>query len=270
MPALFVLLIILVGYALSTDGFTQGMRFLFEPDFNKITTEGILAAMGHAFFTLSLGMGAIMIYGSYMPKDASIAKTSIMVAVADTVVALLAGVAIFPIVFANGLEPGAGPGLIFATLPIGFGHMAGGTFFGTLFFILLTFAAWTSSISLIEPFVAWLVETKGMTRNNASWISGGLAWLLGFGTVFSFNIWSEYKLFGDTFFKNLDFLASNIMLPLGGLMIGVFAAWIMKRESTIDEFAMGDGFAYKAWNLLARYVAPVGIGLVFLKAINVI
>ena len=270
MPALFMLLVILVGYALSTHAFGQGFSFMFKPDFSRISTEGILAAMGQAFFTLSLGMGAIMIYGSYMPKDASIAKTSILVALADTVVALLAGIAIFPIVFANGLEPAAGPRLIFVTLPIGFGKMAGGMFFGTLFFVLLTFAAWSSSISLIEPFVAWLVETKGMSRNKACWVSGGLAWILGWGTVFSFNIWGGATLFGKTFFDLLDFMASNIMLPLGGLMIGVFAAWILKKDSSIDELALGEKGAYQLWLLLARYVAPFGIGLVFLKAIGVI
>ncbi|WP_455206791.1 sodium-dependent transporter [Kaarinaea lacus] len=270
MPSLFVLLVIMVGYALSTDSFAKGLEFLFTPDFSKISTEGILKAMGQAFFTLSLGMGAIMIYGSYMPHDASIAKTSFAVAMADTAVALLAGVAIFPIVFANGLEPGAGPGLVFVTLPIAFGHMPGGVFFGTVFFILLCFAAWSSSISLIEPFVAWLVENKGMTRNHASILSGIVTWILGLGTVLSFNYWSEVKLFGRTFFENLDFLTSNIMLPLGGLLIGVFAAWVVKRQSSIEELGMGDGPGYQIWSVLVRYVTPIGVGLIFLKSINVI
>ncbi|MGD8560071.1 MAG: sodium-dependent transporter [Gammaproteobacteria bacterium] len=270
MPALFILLVVMVGYALSTDSFSKGLEFMFTPDFSKITTEGILAAMGQAFFTLSLGMGAIMIYGSYMPHDASIAKMSITVAVSDTLVALLAGIAIFPIVFANQLEPAAGPGLVFVTLPIAFGHMPGGAFFGTLFFVLLAFAAWSSSISLIEPFVAWLVENKGMTRNHASIVSGLITWVVGLGTVFSFNYWSSFKLFDKTFFDLLDFLTANIMLPLGGLLIGVFAAWIMKRQTSIEELGMGDGPAYKIWSVLVRYVTPVGVGLVFLKSVGFI
>ncbi|WP_455221949.1 sodium-dependent transporter [Kaarinaea lacus] len=270
MPALFILLIIMVGYALSTDAFGKGFSFLFTPDFSKITAEGVLKAMGQAFFTLSLGMGAIMIYGSYMPHDASIAKTSFTVAMTDTGVALLAGIAIFPIVFANNLEPAAGPGLVFVTLPIAFGQMPGGVFFGTVFFVLLTFAAWSSSISLIEPFVAWLVENKGMTRNHASILSGIITWVVGLGTVFSFNLWSDIKLFDKTFFDVLDFLTSNIMLPLGGLLIGVFAAWIIKRQSSIEELGMGEGLAYEIWRILVRYITPIGVGLIFLKSIGAI
>jgi len=220
MPILFVILFVLVGYALNSGAFDEGVKFLFQPDFGAITANGVLIAMGHAFFTLSLGMGAIMVYGSYLPGDASIAKTSIAVSLMDTTVALLAGLAIFPIVFANGLEPGAGPGLIFQTLPIAFGHMQYGAFFGMLFFILLVFAAWSSSISLIEPAVAWLVENKGMTRVYASIVAGFATWAMGLLTVLSFNLWSDVKLlsmievFEDyTLFDLLDYLTANIMLP---------------------------------------------------------
>jgi len=277
MPALFVLLFVLVGYAWNSGAFHQAAQFLFQPDFSRITANGVLIAMGHAFFTLSLGMGAIMVYGSYLPDDASIAKTSIAVSVMDTVVAILAGLAIFPIVFANGLEPGAGPGLIFQTLPIAFGHMDGGAFFGMLFFILLVFAAWTSAISLIEPAVAWLVENHGMTRIYASVAAGLATWLCGLLTVFSFNIWSEFKLlsavpgFSDkTLFDLLDYLTANVMLPLGGLLIAIFAAWKMSRESSVDELAMGERFFYPVWRFLVRYITPVAVTIVFLNATGII
>lgn len=271
MPALFVLLLIMVGYAISSGEFTRGLTFLFTPNFGKLTAEGVLIAMGHAFFTLSLGMGAIMIYGSYMPHKASIAKTSIIVALADTVVALLAGMAIFPIVFANGLEPGAGPGLIFQTLPIAFGHMPGGGFFGTVFFVLLVFAAWSSAISLIEPAVAWLVENRGWTRVKASVVSGLATWLVGLGTVLSFNHWAELTLWGKTFFDLLDFLTSNIMLPLGGLFIAVFTAWVMKSKSTADELALAEkSLGYILWRILVRFVTPIAVTIVFLNAIGVV
>ncbi len=277
MPALFVLLFVLVGYALNSGGFEQGVTFLFQPDFSKITANGILIAMGHAFFTLSLGMGAIMVYGSYLPGDASIAKTSIAVSLMDTLVALLAGLAIFPIVFANGLEPGAGPGLIFQTLPIAFGHMQYGAFFGMLFFVLLVFAAWSSSISLIEPAVAWLVENKGMTRIFASVVAGLVTWAFGLLTVLSFNLWSDVKLLSNieifkdsTVFDLLDYLTANIMLPLGGLLIAIFAAWKMSRESTVDELGMGDRFFYPLWRFLVRYITPIAVIIVFLKAVSVI
>jgi NSS family neurotransmitter:Na+ symporter len=286
MPALFVLLIVMVGYAMNTGFFEQGLAFLFQPDFSKVfyqcrTVAGIeqcelsgspvLVALGHAFFTLSLGMGAIMVYGSYMPKKNSIAGSTLLIAFLDTLVALVAGMAIFPIVFANGLEPGAGPGLIFQTLPIAFGAMPAGHLFGTLFFVLLVFAAWSSAISLIEPAVAWLVENRGMSRvRAAAWI-GVTTWLLGLGSIFSFNIWSgqEFQLFGMTFFDLLDYLAANIMLPLGGLFIALFAGWSMARASSQGEFAMRET-AYKLWWALIRYVSPLAVILVFLNAIGMI
>lgn len=270
MPALFLLLIILVGYAVGAADIDAGARFLFVADFSKISWNSILIAMGHAFFTLSLGMGAIMVYGSYLPQNASIAKMSIIVAGVDTLVALLAGLAIFPIVFANGLEPGSGPGLIFETLPIAFGQMWGGTFFGLLFFILLTFAAWTSAISLIEPAVAWMVENHNMTRVRASMLSGFITWLVGLGTVFSFNIWKEYKLFGKTFFDLLDYLTANIMLPLGGVAIAVFAAWLMSNKASKDELALKNPEAYTLWRFFVRYITPAAVGIVFLNAIGAI
>ena len=289
MPSLFIILIILLGYAMNTAAFDEGLRFMFEPDFHallystneagveRLSWNPVLIAMGHAFFTLSLGMGAIMVYGSYLPQDASIAKTTFMIAGADTTVALIAGMVIFPIVFANGLEPGSGPGLIFQTLPLAFGHMPGGIFFGTLFFILLTFAAWSSSISLIEPAVAWLVENRNMDRMKASVVMGITCWLFGLLTVFSFNIWSDvyplsmFETFRDsTIFDLLDYLTANIMLPLGGLLIAVFSVWIMHEDASVDELNMGTGFTYQVWHFLVRYVTPIAVIIVFLRAIGVI
>jgi NSS family neurotransmitter:Na+ symporter len=276
MPGLFILLFILVGFAWNSGSFEQGIKFLFEPDFSKLSANGVLIAMGHAFFTLSLGMGAIMVYGSYLPAGTSIAKVSIAVSVMDTLVALLAGMAIFPIVFANGLEPGAGPGLIFQTLPIAFGHMDYGAFFGMLFFVLLVFAAWSSAISLIEPAVAWLVENWGLSRVKASVVAGVVTWLFGLMTVFSFNLWSEFKplsgfeAFRDsTVFDLLDYLTANIMLPLGGLLIAIFAAWKMSRTSSADELGMGDRFFYPLWRFLVRYITPIAVIIVFLNAIGI-
>ena len=268
MPALFVLLLIMVGYAMSTDAYSQGVAFLFSPDFSRLSTSGILIAMGQAFFTLSLGMGAIMVYGSYLPSHVSIARTSVIIAGADTLVALLAGIAIFPIVFANGLEPASGPGLIFQTLPIAFGKMPGGALFGMLFFILLVFAALSSSISLIEPAVAWLVENKGISRRKACLWSGLVTWLLGLGTVFSFNLWADFTLFGNTFFDVLDYLTANIMLPLGGLLLAVFAGWIMKQRASRDELSDEGAPVYQVWRFLIRYVSPVAVAIIFLDVMT--
>lgn len=273
MPLLFGLLLLVVIYAMTTGYFMDGIRFLFT--IGPIDGKGILIAMGHAFFTLSLGMGAIMVYGSYLSKDHSIVQASILIALADTVVALLAGMAIFPIVFANGLEPGAGPGLIFQTLPIAFGHMQGGTLVGITFFVLLVFAAWTSAISLIEPAVAYMVENKGYSRVSASVSIGVFTWFVGLGTVFSFNIWKDhtitipYLLEKATFFDTLDYLTANIMLPLGGLFIAIFAAWVMREESTRDELATYP-MIYNVWRVLVRYITPLAVIVVFLKAVGAI
>ena len=275
MPALFVLLLLLLGYAINTGYFEQGVGFLFNPDFSKLSAEGVLTALGHAFFTLSLGMGAIMVYGSYMPKDASIAKTTMAIVLMDTLVALVAGMAIFPIVFANGLEPGAGPGLVFVSLPIAFGQMPGGLFFGTLFFVLLAFAAWTSAISLLEPAVAFLVENLGVQRGPAAFLIGGTAWLLGLVTVMSFSSWSfSFEFSGatktDGMFDVLDILTSTFMLPLGGLAIAIFAGWVMKRADTADELTMGSGSAFDIWYLLIRYVSPIAVVILFFNSLDLL
>lgn len=269
MPALFVILLLLVGYGLSTGHFNEAFSFMFAPDFSKITTHSVVVALGHSFFTLSIGMGLIMAYGSYMPENVSIAQTALLVVAADTTIALLAGLAIYPVVFANGLEPSAGPGLVFQTLPIAFGQMPLGVLIGTLFFALLTLAAWTSSISMIEPALAHMVEKRGWTRVRAGVLLGLAAWFVGIASVLSFNYWSELKLFGKTFFELLDFTTSNIMLPLGGLLIAIFATWMMRRESSFDELGMSPR-GYALWRTLTRYVAPVGIVVIFLFGLGLI
>ncbi|NOQ17375.1 MAG: sodium-dependent transporter [Methyloprofundus sp.] len=269
MPSLFFILMLLVAYAMTTGAYVQGLEFLFKPDFSEMTANSVLTAMGHAFFTLSLGMGAIMVYGSYLPKDISIAKTSMMIAGADTVVALLAGIAIFPIVFANGLDVGSGPGLIFQTLPIAFGSMTGGWLFGLLFFLLLVFAALSSAISLIEPAVAWCVERYDIERRNACIIMGSITWLFGMGTVFSFNVWSDMTLFGANFFEVLDYLTANIMLPLGGFFIAIFAGRVMLAKHAQEELDIENNTLFSIWKFLVSYVAPAAVFIVFLNVLGV-
>ncbi len=269
MPGLFIILMLLVAYAMTTGAYQQGIDFLFKPDFSELTGASVLTAMGHAFFTLSLGMGAIMVYGSYLPKHVSIAKTAVFIAGADTVVALLAGIAIFPLVFANGLEPGSGPGLIFETLPIAFGNMTGGWLFGLLFFVLLVFAALSSAISLIEPAVAWCVEHYDIERKHASIGMGFVTWLLGMGTVFSFNKWADFKIFGANFFEMLDYLTANLMLPLGGLFIALFAGRIMLPQHSKEELDLGDDKLFDIWRFLVSYVAPAAVFIVFLHVLGV-
>lgn len=274
MPILLLLLLVLMGYGMTTGHFMEAVRFLFEPDFAALTPQAILVALGQAFFSLSIGMGAIMAYGAYLPEDTPLAPTAAVVVGADTLVALLAGLAIFPVVFAYGLNPGEGPGLIFQTLPIAFGQMPGGTAFATIFFLLLVVAAWTSAIGLIEPAVAYLVESRGHTRRLAASVIGGTIWVLGIGTILSFNVWSGHTLEvggrAFTWFSGVEYFTSNIALPVGGLLIAIFAGWVMSKGSTIDEFERGASTGYSAWRLLTRWVAPAGLVFVFLSTTGVI
>jgi len=268
MPFLLIIMLILLGYGLNTGHFMDAIRFLFVPDFSALTTTGVVIALGHAFFTMSIGVGTIMAYGSYMREDASIARETILVISADTAISLLAGLMIFPIVFAYSLTPAAGPGLVFETLPIAFGSMPFGLVFGSLFFVLVTVAAWASAISLIEPAVAWLVENNRFSRVQASVALGVAAWLLGLVTVFSFNLWSGVKIFGLSPFGALDFLTANILLPITALLIAVFAVWVMRRASSQDELAMSP-WSYAAWRFLTGILAPIGIVLVMLSGLGV-
>jgi NSS family neurotransmitter:Na+ symporter len=247
--------------------FAAGLQFLFEPRFGELSSQGVLDALGHAFFTLSLGMGAVMAYGAYLPPDTPIVQTSVAVVLADTAVALLASLIIFPIVFANGLDPASGPGLVFQSLPLAFGQMAGGTLVAVLFFLLLTSGAWTSAVSLMEPAVAWLVESRAWTRARAAGLIGSSIWLLGILTVLSFGPLQNLRFLGGTFFDNLDYLSNNIMLPFGGLAITIFAGWVMARMSTYDELNPISDRAYRLWRFTARYLTPLAVLLVFLHAI---
>ncbi|WP_201350599.1 sodium-dependent transporter [Neptunomonas japonica] len=271
MPILFILLLVMVGYALSSGDFAQGFAFLFQPDFSKLTTEGILTALGHAFFTLSLGMGVMMAYGSYLPKNVSIVKTAVAVSVVDTVVALLAGLAIFPLVFANGLEPGSGPGLIFQTLPLAFGQMTGGVLFGTLFFALLVVAAVTSAISLLEPVVEWLEEQKGINRLSGTLIGGISIWVLGLFTILSFNEWADVHPLdfipvfeNKTIFDLLDYVTANLMMPLGGLFIAIFVGWFMNKQAVENQLDINNGYGFKIFMFILRFITPAAVATVFI------
>ena len=187
----------------------------------------MLSAVGHAFFSVGVSMGLMMAYGAYLPQDVSIPKTAVVIAGADTLVAIMAGLVIFPLVFANGLAPGEGPGLIFVTLPIAFGNMPAGSLFGAVFFLLLLFAAITSSIAIMEPAVAWVEEQRSLNRKTSAAIVTSCIWLLGIGSVLSFNIWAEVKpVAGKTIFDLVDYLTANLMMPIGGMLIAIFAGGI--------------------------------------------
>lgn len=269
MPILFVILIFLAVYAyiISPVSFNQAAHFLFDFKADKVTGAVVINALGHAFFTLAVGVGAMEIYGSYLDKDTSIGQSVVATAILDVLTAFLSGLAIFPILFLNHVPPQQGPGLMFLALPMAFTNMFGGQWLAALFFILLLFAAWTSSINIAEPMVAMLSEKTRLTRKQASWWIALLTAVLSLVSVFSFNIWSGVRLFNhfDLFTAVTD-LSTNIFLPIGGIFYAIFAGWVMKRELTHRELAMRSDLVYKTWLLLTRFVAPVGILIVFISS----
>lgn len=269
-PALFAILLILLGYSMSVGNMPAAYDFMFSLDFSKITPVAVLSALGHAFFSLSLGMGSVMVYGSYLQRNVSIARTTIYIALADTMLGLLVGLAIYSLVFANNLAPNAGPGLIFQTLPIAFGHMPGGSLIATLFFMLVAFAAWTSAISLVEPTIAWIVENSKISRKLAATALGLLVWLLGISVVLSFNDWQHIKIiFGLNIFETLDKLTSTILLPLGGLLMAIFAGYFMRKEHVQEELSLSN-CAFKLWRFTNNYISPVAIVAVFLYLFGIV
>lgn len=277
MPALFVILLILVIRGITLPGAEQGLKFLWEPDWSKISAQSVLVALGHAFFTLSLGMGAMMTYGSYLSEDDHVPGASLQIVFLDTLIALLAGLAIFTAVFATGQNPGAGPGLIFHTLPVVFARMPGGTLFAILFFLLLSLAALTSAISLLEVVVAYFVDELHWKRHTAVVVFGLITFLLGVPSALSYNLLAEVQLFGKTFFDLADYLASNILLPMGGLFIAVFVAWVWGFDRALGELKKGARnlferypFTITVWQIFLKYLAPVMIFIVFLYSIKLI
>ena len=266
-PALFVLLVCLAVYSMTLPGFYDGISYMFIPDITRIDAQVILSAMGMAFFSLSIGMGSLMIYGSYLSDESSITEVTTIVAFADTFVAILAGVIIFPMVFTYNLDPSnAGPGLIFQTLPIAFGSMPGGDIIATLFFILLFFAAITSSISLIEPAISYMVEKYSLTRAKATVRMGLITWILGLGTILSFNYFSEYTFFGMTFFNLIDNFTAKVMLPLGGLLMAIFVGFIVKRKIVQEELRV-NAILFNIWRLIIRFIAPIAVTLIFINGL---
>ncbi|GAA0587203.1 sodium-dependent transporter [Halomonas salifodinae] len=267
MPGMVVMLAILIGYGVYSGGFGEAFAFLFSFNTDGLSSEGLLAALGHAFFTLSLASGAILTYGAYLPKGHSIARTTFSVAIADTVVALMAGLAIFPIIFANGMSPGGGPGLIFMSLPLAFQAMPLGTLFGVLFFLMLSMAALTSSISMIEATVAWLIDNKGVSRKQASWGVGIVLWVVSTLAMLSFNWGADWTLGGRNFFDWLDYLTSRWMMPLGGLGMALMAGFLLRNELFKEELGLSN-VQHALWLFMVRYVSPLGIVLIFVDALG--
>lgn len=273
MPALFVVLVLLVIYNATLDSFGAAASFLFAPDFSEITGRSVLIALGQALFSLAIGVGLMITYGAYMPQTFSLQQSALVICLGDTLIAVLAGLAIFPIVFASGLNPGEGPSLIFITLPVAFGSMPGGQYIGSLFFLLLFFAAFTTAIGMLEPMVSWLSERARGKRPMLTVIAGAATWLLGLGSVFSFGILSDFHPLGIVgidlnVFSLLDFGIANLLLPLNAFLLAVFVGWILRREAAVEEFGSGANRWMAFWRFSVRYVAPVAIMMVFIDLVS--
>ena len=266
MPMLGFLMIFMVIYSMINGDFTKALSFLFAPDFSDVTSDTLLQAMGQAFFSLSLGMGSIMAYGAYMPKDQQVVSSSFTVASLDTLIAMLAGLAIFPIIFAFNLEPNSGPGLVFVSMLSAFNQMQLGQFIGPLFFILLSVAALSSSISLLEPGVAYLSEEGILSRKRSAQIISFFIWILGIGSALSFNVWSDVDIIPDkNFLDSMDFIANQILLPLGGMLIAIFVGWFMKESLIRDEIGQTNNALYLMWRFFVKFIAPLCVGYIFYR-----
>jgi neurotransmitter:Na+ symporter, NSS family len=272
MPLLVIIIIALGIRAITLPGGAAGLRFLFQPDFSKITSGVILSAMGQAFFSLSLGMGCMITYGSYISKKNHLSHTVVEVTMMDTLIAILASIAIFPAVFSLGINPGQGPELVFITLPNVFANMPGGYIWSILFFILLCVAALTSAISLMEVIVAYLVEEVKLKRLTATvWVTIGI---LFFGVLasLSFGVWKDVRIFNMGFFDLFDNITSKIFMPLGGLMISIFTGWVLTKKQIKDELSTHGKFPtryYNAFIFLVKYITPIGISLVILNQLGI-
>ena len=267
MPALFIILLILIVRSVTLEGAGKGLEFYLKPDFSKLTGESFAAALGQAFFSLSLGMGCMITYGSYVDKQTGLPGSAIQVCVIDTAVAILAGLAIFPAVFAFGVDAGAGPGLTFVTLPSVFAKMAGGTIWSALFFLLLFIAALTSAISLLEVVAAYVID-KGWARPKAAVIMGLLIFALGVPSAMSLT--GAPKIAGKDFLDAMDFLSSNVLLPLGGVFIALFVGWFWTadaRREVTNEGTHSFGMM-EPWIWVCRVIAPLGILYIFITGLK--
>lgn len=272
MPLMVILMIGMCIKSLSLEGASEGLRFLFSPDFSKLNAQVVLEALGQAFFSLSLGMGILITYASYMSKKEKIHQTAGMVVLADTILALLAGVMIFPAVFSFDIAADSGPGLVFVTLPNIFNQMSGGYFFAIIFFLLLSVAALTSTISVLEVIVSLVQEEMQWQRRKATFVATLAVALVGVFCTLSFGLGERYHLFGMSFFDALDYLTSNWLLPLGGVFAVLFVGYVMQKEEVKAELSNNDSFVIKwfgIYRFVIRYLAPVAIVLILLNQLGV-
>ena len=273
MPILFLILLALCIRSVTLPNASEGLYFLFKPDFSKITSAVVLSAMGQAFFSLSIGMGCLITYSSYFSKDTKMQITALQVTILDTLVAVMAGIMIFPAVFSFGIAPTAGPELVFITLPNVFQQLPMGAIWSLVFFLLLALAALTSTISLHEVATAYVHEEYQITRTKAAWFVSGGVMVLGILSSLSIGIWKEYTLFGLTFFDLLDYLTAKIMLPFGGMLICIYLGNRVDRKILKEELTNKGTvpiYFFNTYAFFMKYIAPIAIGMIFLNELGII
>jgi neurotransmitter:Na+ symporter, NSS family len=273
MPALFVLFIILVLRAVTLDGAMEGITFLFQPDFSKVTSQTILEAMGQSFFTLSVGVSVMVTYSSYLPKDQSLPRSAVSIVAMNIFIVLLAGLAVFPAVFSFGLEPGAGPVLLFNVLPTIFNQLPFGMLFFIAFLILFLFAALTSAFSMLEIIVSVISKGDPALRKKWSWIIGLAIFAFGVPSALSYGVLGDVIIFGKTIFDLADFTVSNVLLPIGSLLIAIFIPLKMKKTALYEELKRGSSVKrglFETWYFLIRFIAPILIIAVMLDVLGIL
>jgi NSS family neurotransmitter:Na+ symporter len=269
LPTLFIILVILAVRALTLPGAMAGIKFFLAPDFSKVTAATVNGALAQAFFSLSVGMGAMITYGSYLAPNENLPRATFQVTLFDTLVAVIAGLVIMPAVFAFGISPAAGPKLVFITLPAVFTQMPAGTFFAVLFFLLLVIAALTSAVSLLEVVVAYFVDERGMKRRTVSIVAGGVIFLLGVPSSLSMGAWSGFKIAGKEFLSLMDYIGSNLMLPAGGILVSVFIGWVILPRA-MEEATSRGGHPFplaRAWVFICRWIAPAAISWILISGL---
>jgi Na+-dependent transporters of the SNF family len=268
--SLFVILIGLVMYSFTLDGFDQAFSFLFSPNASRLTASGVLQALGLSFFTLSLGQGIMITYGSYMRREDDIPRTGLTIGVMISIISILVGLMIFPVIFTFGFAPQSGPGLVFKTLPVLFSKLPGALFISTTFFVLFVFTALTSSIALVEVVTANFIDLLGWTRKKAVLVVGISCFIFGIPSALSKTdtLFANWKtIYGIDFFSTIDNLVSDWMLPIGGFFTAVFVGWFIEKEKVYEEYLKGTKYRimFKPWFFFVRWVAPIGIGAIMLN-----
>ena len=268
MPCMLVLLVILFAYSMTTPEFGQSMSFMFSFNYSKLTTGGVVIALGHAFFSLALAQSVMVAFGSHLTKQVALAQAAFVISILDTLVALVVGVIIFSIVFSSGMDITSGPGLVFESLPVAFGRMPLGGFLGVAFFVMLVLAAWSSSIGLLVPPIERLHVRHGISRTRSTYFVALAAWLIGILCALSFSSLADFRPVGGmTIYGILDYLTSSILMPVTGLLVAIFAGWIVSERASAEELQLGSRKLYGTWRFLLRFVIPITITIILVNSV---